>query len=191
MTPLALYCHFLVYGLLCFGGGYMLVPFITADLVRGGYLSAESFANLSSIAQITPGPIGLNTATYVGFIQSGFWGSLAATLGLVTPAFLMVATAFKLLKKYEDTVFVKGFLAGMKPASLGFTCAALLIFAGMSLFTGQLPLGAWLRGQFTGVEVRFWAIPLILLAGILLRKTKIPFPLVLILCAVCGAFLLR
>ena len=65
MTPLALYSHFLVYGFLCFGGGYMLVPFITADLVRGGFLSAESFANLSSIAQITPGPIGLNTATYV------------------------------------------------------------------------------------------------------------------------------
>ena len=127
----------------------------------------------------------------MGFIQSGFRGSLAATLGLVTPAFLMVTAAFKLLKRYEETPFVKGFLAGMKPASLGFTCAALLIFAGMSLFTAQLPLDAWLRGQFTSVGVRLWAIPLILLAGVLLRKTKIPFPLVLIICAVCGAFLLR
>ena len=191
MTPLVLYVHFLVYGFLCFGGGYMLVPFITADLVQGGFLSAESFANLSSIAQITPGPIGLNTATYVGFIQSGFTGALAATFGLVTPAFFMVALAFKLLKKYEETVFVRGFLAGMKPASLGFTCSALLIFAGMSLFTAPLPLASWLRGELTAVGIRFWAVPLILLAGILLKKTKIPFPLVLIICALCGAFLLR
>ena len=93
MTPVMLYLHFALYGFLCFGGGYMLIPFITADLVNGGYLSQAEFANLSSIAQITPGPIGLNTATYVGYLQSGFPGSLLASLGLVTPAFLMDFTA--------------------------------------------------------------------------------------------------
>ena len=108
MTPVMLYLHFALYGFLCFGGGYMLIPFITADLVNGGYLSQGEFANLSSIAQITPGPIGLNTATYVGYLQSGVPGSLLASLGLVTPAFLMVIMALKLLKRYENTVFIKG-----------------------------------------------------------------------------------
>lgn len=191
MTPVMLYLHFALYGFLCFGGGYMLIPFITADLVHGGFLSAADFANLSSIAQITPGPIGLNTATYVGFLQSGFTGALFASLGLVTPAFLLVISALKLLKRYEHTVFIKGFLAGMKPASLGFTCAALLIFAGMSLFTGALPLGKWLKGEMTGVGIRWGAIPIIVLAVILLKKSKLPFPLVLGICAVCGAFLLK
>ena len=191
MTPFFLFLHFMVYGFLCFGGGYMLIPFITSDLVNGGYLSQSAFANLSSIAQITPGPIGLNTATYVGFLQSGIGGSLAASFGLVTPAFLMVIMALKLLKRYENTVFIKGFLTGMKPASLGFTCAALLIFMGMSLFTAPLPLAEWLKGTFTAVEIRWWALPVIILSVILLKKTKIPFPLVLLICACLGAFLLK
>ena len=191
MTPFLLYLHFAVYGFLCFGGGYMLIPFITADLVNGGFLSQSEFANLSSIAQITPGPIGLNTATYVGFLQSGIGGSLAASFGLVTPAFLMVIMALKLLKRYENTIFIKGFLTGMKPASLGFTCAALLIFMGMSLFTAPLPLAEWLKGTFTAVEIRWWALPVIVLSVVLLKKTKIPFPLVLLICACLGAFLLK
>ena len=191
MTPLWLYLHFAVYGFLCFGGGYMLIPFITADLVNGGFLSQSEFANLSSIAQITPGPIGLNTATYVGFLQSGIGGSLAASFGLVTPAFLMVIMALKLLKRYENTIFIKGFLTGMKPASLGFTCAALLIFMGMSLFTAPLPLADWLKGTFTAVEIRWWALPVIILSVVLLKKTKIPFPFVLLICACLGAFLLK
>ena len=191
MTPFFLYLHFAVYGFLCFGGGYMLIPFITSDLVNGGYLSQEAFANLSSIAQITPGPIGLNTATYVGFLQSGVTGSLCASLGLVTPAFFMVIAALKLLKRYEETVFIRGFLAGMKPASLGFTCAALLIFAGMSLFTSPLPIGSWLKGEWFSVGIRWWALPIIALAAVLLKKTKIPFPFILIICALCGAFLLK
>ena len=191
MTPFLLYLHFAMYGFLCFGGGYMLIPFITADLVNGGFLSQSEFANLSSIAQITPGPIGLNTATYVGFLQSGIGGSLSASFGLVTPAFLMVIMALKLLKRYENTIFIKGFLTGMKPASLGFTCAALLIFMGMSLFTAPLPLAEWLKGTFTAVEIRWWALPVIVLSVILLKKTKIPFPLVLLICACLGAFLLK
>jgi chromate transporter len=191
MTPFWLYLHFAVYGFLCFGGGYMLIPFITADLVNGGFLSQSEFANLSSIAQITPGPIGLNTATYVGFLQSGVWGSLAASFGLVTPAFLMVIMALKLLKRYENTIFIKGFLAGMKPASLGFTCAALLIFMGMSLFTAPLPLADWLKGALTAVEIRWGALPIIVLSVVLLKKTKLPFPLVLLICACLGAFLLK
>lgn len=191
MTPAFLFLHFMVYGFLCFGGGYMLIPFITSDLVNGGYLSQEAFANLSSIAQITPGPIGLNTATYVGFLQSGVTGSLAASFGLVAPAFIMVIAALKLLKRCEDTVWVKGFLAGMKPAALGFTCAALLIFAGMSLFTAPLPLADWLRGIGSAVGIRYQALPLIAGAAFLLKKTKLPFPVVLLICALCGAFLFR
>jgi chromate transporter len=109
----------------------------------------------------------------------------------VAPAFLLVITALKLLKRYENTVWIKGFLAGMKPASLGFTCAALLIFAGMSVFTSPLPLADWLKGVWTAVDIRWWALPIIALAAVLLKKTKIPFPLVLLICAGMGAFLLK
>ena len=72
MTFWELYVTFFKFGLLCFGGGYMLVPLLSADLVGnapGAPLTPEAFANLVSIAQVTPGPIGINTATYVGFTQ--------------------------------------------------------------------------------------------------------------------------
>ena len=70
-------------------------------------------------------------------------------------------------------------------------CAALLIFAGMSLFTGPLPIGSWLKGTPETVGIRWCALPIIALAALLLKKSKIPFPLILIICAFCGAFLLK
>ena len=94
MTPLALYCHFLVYGLLCFGGGYMLIPLLTAEFVdKEQVLTMSEFGNLCSVAQVTPGPVGLNTATYVGYVNEGFFGALAASLGLIVPTILIGCSA--------------------------------------------------------------------------------------------------
>jgi hypothetical protein len=67
----------------------------------------------------------------------------------------------------------------------------LLIFAGMSLFTAPLPLADWLTGTWSAVGIRWQALPLIVLAGFLLKKTKLPFPAVLLICAAGGAFLLK
>ena len=95
-----LYWVFFKFGLLCFGGGYMLVPLLTAELVGPGKpLAPEEFANLLSIAQATPGPIGINTATYVGYTQHGVTGAVLATLGMITPAMILVILAIRLLKR--------------------------------------------------------------------------------------------
>lgn len=85
MTLLEIYWAFFKFGLLCFGGGYMLVPLLSAELVGTGPndpLTPEAFANLVSIAQVTPGPIGINTATYVGSRSRGSWGPASARSGL-------------------------------------------------------------------------------------------------------------
>ena len=120
MTILQLYLVFAKFGLLCFGGGYMLVPLLTAELVGPGKpLAPKEFSSLVSIAQATPGPIGINTATYVGFTQHGVIGSILATAGIITPALILVILAIRLLKRYEQSLPVQGFLAGMKPASFG------------------------------------------------------------------------
>ena len=81
---LMLFLHFCKFSVLCFGGGYMLIPLLTEEFVGPGKVLSESaFGNLVSVAQVTPGPVGLNTATYVGYVNGGFFGSLAASLGLV------------------------------------------------------------------------------------------------------------
>ncbi|MDY5955150.1 MAG: chromate transporter [Kiritimatiellia bacterium] len=138
---LYLLLHFAKYGLLCFGGGYSLMPLLMADLVRkDSLLSEESFATLASIAQLTPGPIGLNTATYVGYTQAGLGGALIASLAMLLPSFLILTLAARLLQAHRDHPIVKGFLAGVRPVSLGLILLAGLIFAGLTLGRSTLQL---------------------------------------------------
>ena len=129
-----LYLLFLKYGLLCFGGGYALVPLLLNDLVlRYHWLDAKTFGTLVSIAQITPGPIGLNTATFCGWMQAGFWGAMTASLGLLTPSLIFVTILVRSLHKWEGTRIVTGFLNGVRPVSLGLVICAAVIFWQMSV----------------------------------------------------------
>ena len=91
---IVLFFQFCKFSVLCFGGGYMLIPLLTAEFVdREGVLTMDQFGNLLSVAQVTPGPVGLNTATYVGFVNGGFFGSLAASLGLIAPTIVIGCSA--------------------------------------------------------------------------------------------------
>lgn len=190
MSLLALYLVFAKFGLLCFGGGYMLVPLLMAELVGAPPkpLLPEVFRDLLSIAQVTPGPIGINTATYVGFTQQGVWGSMCATAGMITPALILVILAIKLLHKYEKSIPVRGFLAGMRPASFGLILSAAIVFAELSIFTAPLPWSEWLHGQLAAVNIRWGALLLAVVTVILMRKTQIPFLWILAGSAIFGGF---
>lgn len=190
MSLAALYFTFFKFGLLCFGGGYILIPLLQSELVVAGkVLKAQEFADLVSVAQVTPGPIGINTATYVGFTQQGVFGAVLATLGIVTPTLVLVILAAKLLKRYHSSIPVQGFLRGMRPASLGLIFAAALIFAELSVFSQSIP---WLDPAGYWECLRGIRIPALLIAaatlGILL-KTKVSFLYLLLVSAVLGAFL--
>ncbi len=200
MNLLALYLVFFKFGLLCFGGGYMLIPLLSAELVGPAPcpLRPEEFANLVSIAQATPGPIGINTATYVGYTQQGVPGAVVATLGIVTPALLLVILAIKLLKRYEKSLPVQGFLAGMRPASFGLILSAAVIFAELSVFTGEIPWHeyySYLSGATakvaTGIGFRWPAFVLAAVTVVLMLRTKLSFMYLLLGSAVIGAFLCR
>lgn len=137
---------FIKYGLLCFGGGYMLVPLITGDLVGDGrVLSVEQFGNLLSIAQLTPGPVGINTATYVGFVENGFVGALLCTLSLVLPSLVLGGTAISLLKRFSEKFLVKGLLSGARLGSCALLVYAVLIFANIAIWTPSLPSDVFYR----------------------------------------------
>ncbi|MBO5763111.1 MAG: chromate transporter [Lentisphaeria bacterium] len=181
MTLAMLYGLFVKYGFLCFGGGYALVPLLTAELVQQQKLmTAEEFGRLLGVAQITPGPIGINTATYVGFTQCGIIGGIAGTLGLVTPALILVILAYYFLKRWEKTVWVRGIFAALRPAAFGMLLTAILVFAEISIFTGPLPL-EFLKNRICGnpaewdFSIRF--LPLLIAAASMLLqlKTKLSF----------------
>lgn len=198
MTILQLYLVFAKFGLLCFGGGYMLVPLLTAELVGPGKpLAPKEFSSLVSIAQTTPGPIGINTATYVGFTQHGVIGSILATAGIITPALILVILAIKLLKRYEQSLPVQGFLAGMKPASFGLILSAAVIFAELSVFSADIPwhgIWQWLTGatvDFHGFHLRISALLIAAATTVIMLKTRISFMYLLLVSAILGAFLCR
>lgn len=191
MTLLQIYLTFAKYGILCFGGGYMLVPLINSELVgpTGKPMTAQVFGTLLSIAQVTPGPIGINTATFVGFTDKGFIGAILATLGIVTPSLLLVILTSNLLKKHAGSYLVEGFLRGMRPAAFGLILSAALIFSEMSIF--QVPENNTLWSAIFNGSVKFYLTPFILgiLSFTLITKTKIALSLIILMAAIAGALL--
>lgn len=195
MSIFALYLLFVKYGFLCFGGGYALVPLITADLVNArGLMTPDEFAALIAVAQVTPGPIGINTATYVGFSQGGIAGAVIASLGIVTPAVLLVILAMYFLKKYENTLFIRGFLAGVRPAAFGLILVTIVIFAELSIFSSPIPAGYFaglFRGQPVAWEFLLRPVPLLIAVAVawIQLKKEVPMIALIAVSALVGALL--
>ena len=192
---LVLFLQFCKFSVLCFGGGYMLIPLLTTEFVeREQVLTMSEFGNLLSVAQVTPGPVGLNTATYVGYVNAGFFGSLAASLGLIVPTILIGCSASAGINRWKDTFLVKGMLKGTRLAAVALIMFAVTIFLGMSVFTRTIPweaFGALFRFERPVLPEDFSvSLPGVLICGaviVLTLKTKIPTTVLLIGSAAAGA----
>jgi Chromate transport protein ChrA len=140
MSLFSTYLLFLHFGLLCFGGGNALIPLYIEELVNGqGWITLDDFGNLLSIAQITPGAIGVNTATFVGHRFGGVAGALCATLGLLTPSTVLMLVIARHIDHVERNRFLKGLVRGVAPAAIAMMIVAALVFCEMSLFTEEIP----------------------------------------------------
>ena len=194
---LVLFLQFCKFSVLCFGGGYMLIPLLTEEFVGPDKVLTESaFGNLVSVAQVTPGPVGLNTATYVGYVNGGFFGSLAASLGLIAPTVLIGCSAVAGINRWKDTFLVRGMLKGTRLAAVALIMYAVTIFFGMSIFTQQIPwdaFGALFKFERPVLPDGFAiSLPGVLICGtviVLMLKTKLPTTAVLLGSAVAGALL--
>ena len=118
---------FLKYGALCFGGGFVLVPMYMEDFV--------GVSNLMALTQMTPGPIGVNGATFFGYRLAGVLGSVVASAALLLPGSLLAFAAFRSLERFSASRVVKGLLAGVRPASVALMAVALWAFAKMCVVT--------------------------------------------------------
>ena len=194
---LVLFLHFCKFTVLCFGGGYMLIPLLTEEFVGPDKVLTESaFGNLVSVAQVTPGPVGLNTATYVGYVNAGFFGSLAASLGLIVPTVLIGCSAAAGINRWKETFLVRGMLKGTRLAAVALIMFAVTIFFGMSIFTQTIPwesLGALFKLERPVLPEGFALSPAgILICGVtivLMLKTKLPTTALLLGAAAAGAIL--
>lgn len=115
MIYLLLGIEFFKIGLFSFGGGYATLPFLYDTAVRYGWYTIRELTNMTAVASITPGPVGINVATYAGIKTAGIFGAVIATISEIIPSLILVIIVSKLLKKFSDNFYVKTLLETLKP----------------------------------------------------------------------------
>jgi len=134
MILLNLYLSFAKVGLFTFGGGYAMLPLIESEIIHGrGWLTVREFTDIVAIAEVTPGPIAVNSATFVGYRLAGVLGGIVATLGVVTPSVVIVLALAMLAKRFENSTGLARVKSGMRPAVVGLIAAAALTVARVAL----------------------------------------------------------
>lgn len=130
MILLRLFYEFFKVGLFAVGGGMATIPFLYDMGEKTGWFTRMQVADMLAISESTPGPIGVNMATYVGFTVEGIAGAVVATLGLVTPSIIVILIIAGMLQKFRSSRYVSAAFYGLRPAS-----AALIAAAGVSVLT--------------------------------------------------------
>ena len=128
MIYLQLFWAYLKIGIFGFGGGYAMLSMIQFEIVdHYGWMTVEEFADMVALSQMTPGPVSINIATYIGYTVGGILGSLVATAAIVLPSLLMLYLVLKFLFKHKENYIVKTTLASMKPVIAGLIFVAALM----------------------------------------------------------------
>ena len=195
MIYINLFLSFCKVGLLGFGGGLAIVRLIYDSVQPFMNMSRETFANIVAISQVTPGPLAVNTATYVGFEAAGILGSLCATLGVILPEFIIVSIVARTIQKFRDSKWVNGALQGIRPAVMGLIGAAAVTLVTPSL-AGEGRLGAGMLNRLginaesmMGLPVDIIAVIIMAVTALLIAKyKKSPFK-ILVLMGILGAII--
>lgn len=173
MLYLQLFWSFFQIGLFSIGGGYAAMPLIQHQVVEAhAWLTLTQFTDIITIAEMTPGPIAVNSATFVGIHIAGIPGALVATAGCILPSCIIVLTLAHLYFKYRSFLFLKGVLEGLRPAVVAMIASAGLSILLLALFGGAAPalgsLDPVAIGLFAGalLVLRIWKKnPILILAG--------------------------
>lgn len=131
-----LFLQFFHVGVFSFGGGYATLPFLYDIADKFHWYSAKQLTDMLAISSITPGPVGVNVATFAGFTTAGILGSLVATTAIILPSYIIVTIVFKVIDKFRTNRNIKGAIRGLKPAG----CALLSAVGIKLLFTSNLHL---------------------------------------------------
>lgn len=172
MIYLTLFWEFFKTGLFAIGGGMATLPFLQDIGARTGWYTYTDLMNMLAVSESTPGPIGINMATYVGFTVGGPLGAVVATLGEVTPSIIVILIVAVLLKSFRDNKYVNDAFYGLRPASTGLIGAACTAVILEVLTNVQTEGNGWLNtfrldgGVFHGKGLVLAAILLVLTRGV-------------------------
>ncbi|MBQ7823593.1 MAG: chromate transporter [Bacteroidaceae bacterium] len=173
MIYLQLLWVYLKIGLFGFGGGYAMLSLIQYEVVEHHqWLTSQEFTDIVAVSQMTPGPIGINSATYIGYVTTGsIWGSVLATTAVCLPSFILVLLVSKFLLKNHNNPYIKSIFSGLRPVVVGLIASAALLLMNKENFAD------------------YRAIIIAVLSLILVRKTKIHPIWVIVMAGFTGYFI--
>ena len=161
MIYLRLFFEFFKAGLFAIGGGLATLPFLQDMSARTAWFTTDQLADMIAISECTPGPIGINMATYAGFLVRGVPGAVTATLGLICPSIIVILIVARILKRFQSNKYVQAAFYGLRPASTGLIAAACLSVAVIALTypkaAGESGLPA-IRWQAVILAVILWLL---------------------------------
>lgn len=164
---LKLFLKFLKIGAFTFGGGYAMIPLIRREIaLREGWIEDKDILDILAVSESTPGPIAVNTATFVGYRVAGPLGAACATVGVVLPSFVIILLVAKFYQAFQTNTLVKGCMNGLRPTVVGMIGASLL-----SVGASAFPAAG---------GVMQWVLAAVLLAAILVAHWKKVHPILLI-----------
>ena len=173
-TLLQMFWSFCQIGFTSFGGMSM-IPLINAEMVSHGWMTAGEVSDIVAIAEMTPGPLGLNCATFAGMRVAGGVGAVICVIGMLMPTLTICAAAAVFFQKFKDSALLKHLMIGVRPASIGIMFAVMVSLS--------------LSNYVVGAGVSLGAIGIGLLAVFLLLKRQWNVPLVILLSALLGLLL--
>ena len=176
MIYFQLFLSFLQIGALSFGGGYAAMPLIQEQIVANhAWLSMSEFTDLVTIAEMTPGPIAVNAATFVGTKVAGVLGALVATAGCILPACVLVTLIARLYLKYRNLTVLQSVLGSLRPAVV-----AMIASAGLTILMNAF----WGSRTVVLANTNYVMVAIFVLSFVLLRKTKLSPIAVMVLAGV-------
>lgn len=175
MIFLELFLSFFKIGAVSFGGGYAMIPLIASEIISHGWMENNEFIQILAIAEMTPGPIAVNSATFVGYKSIGVLGSASATFGVALPSLLLILLVSQFFFKYNNHPMTKLIFYGIRPVIAGLIISAVIFIAKTTLLTTEGHLVSWNMDtvMITGVmllmafKTKVHPIILICIAGLL------------------------
>ncbi len=167
MTELRLFYEFLKIGLFSIGGGMATLPFLQDMADRTGWCTAAEIADMLAVSESTPGPIGINMATYVGYEVSGIPGAICATLGVIIPGTILVIIVMSLIDRFRESKICEGAFYGLRPASTAMIAAAGILVCELTFLNKDLFIE-------TGMPKDLLNFKALILAALLLFLTRGP-----------------
>lgn len=162
---LRLFWEFFKTGLFAVGGGMATLPFMYDISDKTGWFTHSMLADMVAVSESTPGPIGVNMATYVGFVTGGIPGAVVATVGLVTPSVILILLIARVLKAFRENQYVDAGFYGLRPCSIGLIAAAGVLVIKLALFNTELYAS-------TGALLDLFNFKALILAAVLLVATR-------------------